>query len=350
MTSLYVFLENLSDENRDEFFVQLAKVALKQYSIGESKPVFLQHNSGITYRIDSLDRGSCFLLKIHEPVGTGPKASFEHIQARMEWLEKLAQTSSLVVQVPIMNIDGMFVTKIPVSETGETVLATLQNWIEGEYPDGDFTIAQAESVGEMIATLHQTSSQWRASRITDLGENQAGDLLQDVEQLHTMVDANIISSTQYLAIEQASQRISQITSLLGTDPEVYGPIHGDLHQGNVLFFENKVCPIDFDGLRNSYYLFDLGTALYHILYQNVEFRNAMVDGYSSIRPMSDTERQYLEAFVTWSAINNLAFQSTIPQQVKSKFFVRNIHQLADEFCPKVIANEPFVLVEIEDES
>src|SRR5436190_12989688 len=157
MTSLYVFLENLSDENRDEFFVQLAKVALKQYSIGESKPVFLQHNSGITYRIDSLDRGSCFLLKIHEPVGTGPKASLEQIQARMEWLEKLAQRSSLVVQAPIMNIDGMFVTKIPVSETGETVLATLQNWIEGEYPDGDFTIAQAESVGEMIATLHQTS-------------------------------------------------------------------------------------------------------------------------------------------------------------------------------------------------
>jgi Ser/Thr protein kinase RdoA (MazF antagonist) len=344
MTSLNVFLEHLSEEKRNEFFIRLAVAVLKQYSIGESRPVFLRHNSGITYRIESLDRSTCFLLKIHEPVGMGPKASFEQIQTRMEWLKRLAQTSNLVVQVPIMNIDGMFVTKIPVSETGESVLGTLQNWIEGEHSDGDFTIVQAESVGEMMATLHQTSSQWRASRMTDLGEYQADGLLQDVEQLHSMVDADIISSTQYLVIEQASQQIRKITGLLGIDPEVYGPIHGDLHQENVLFVENKVRPIDFDSLRKSYYLFDLGTTLYHILYQKVEFRNALIDGYTSIRRLADTERQYLEAFVTWSAINNLAFQSTIPQQVTSRFFIRNIHQLTDEFCPKVIANEPFVLI------
>ena len=344
MTYLNVFLDNLSDEKRNEFFLQLTAVALKQYSIGEYRPVFLQHNSGLTYRIDSADQRSCFLLKIHEPVGTGSKASLEQIQARMEWLEKLAQTSSLVVQSPIRNADGAFVTKVPVSETGETVLGTLQNWIEGEHLDGDFTIAQAESVGEMMAILHQTSSQWQSSRMNGLEEYRAEDLSKDVEQLLTMVDANIISSKQYLAIEQASKRIGQITSLLGTDAEVYGPIHGDLHHGNILFFENKVCPIDFDSLRNSYYLFDLGTTLYHILYQKVEFRNALINGYSSIRRMSDMERQYLEAFVTWSAINNLAFQSTISQQVQSKFFVRNIRQLTDEFCPKGIANEPFVLV------
>jgi Ser/Thr protein kinase RdoA (MazF antagonist) len=344
MTSLNVFLDDLSDEKRDGFFVQLALVALKQYSIGEYKPVFLQRNSGITYRIDSIDQNPCFLLKIHEPVGTGQKVSFEQIQARMEWLEKLAQTSKPVVQAPIMNIDGKFVTKVSVSETGETVLGTLQNWIEGEHPEGDLTIAETTSVGEMMAMLHQTGRRWQLSRMTGLEEYRTEDLLKDVQQLLSMVDANVISSAQYFAIEQASQRIRQITNLLGTDPEVYGPTHGDLHHGNILFFENKVCPIDFDGLRNSYYLFDLGTTLYHILYQKVEIRIALVNGYSSIRELSVAESQYLEAFVTWSAINNLAFQSTISQQVQSKLFVGNIRQLTDEFCPKVIANEPFVLV------
>ena len=344
MTSLNVFLDSLPDEQRNEFFIQLALVALKQYSIGECNPVFLQHNSGITYRVNSENQSSCFLLKIHEPVGTGPKASFEQIQARMEWLEKLAQTSSLVVQAPTMNIDGKFVTKVPVSETGETVFGTLQEWIEGEHPAGDFTIAQATAVGEMMAILHQNSNRWHSSSMTDLGEYQAEDLSKDVEQLLSMVEATAISSAQYLAIQQASQRIRQVTDSLGSDPAVYGPIHGDLHHGNILFFENKVCPIDFDSLRNSYYLFDLGTTLYHILHQKVEFRKALIKGYSSIRELSVAESQYLEAFVTWSAINNLAFQSTISQQVQSKLFVRNIRQLTDDFCPKVIANEPFVLV------
>ena len=344
MTSLNVFLDDLSNEKRNEFLVQLAVVALRQYSIREFVPVFLQHNSGITYRVDSLDQSFCFLLKIHEPLGTGPKASIEQIQARMEWLEKLTQTSSLVVQAPIKNMDGVFVTKVSIPGTGETVLCTLQNWVEGEYPNGDFTIAQVESIGVMMAMLHQTSSQWRLLTRDGLEDYRAEDLLAEVEQLHTMVDANIISSIQFAAIEQASQRINQIACWLGTDPEVYGPIHGDLHHGNILFFENKACPIDFDSLRNSYYLFDLGTTLYHILYQGAEFRKALVDGYSSIRALSASERQCLEVFVTWSAINNLTFQSTIPRQIQSKSFVRNMHQLTDEFCTKVVRDEPFVLV------
>jgi Ser/Thr protein kinase RdoA (MazF antagonist) len=144
-------------------------------------------------------------------------------------------------------------------------------------------------------------------------------------------------------MEQAVQAIIQIADLLGTDPQVYGPIHGDLHQENVLFYENDVRPIDFDALRNSYYLFDLGTTLYHILHQSVDFRKALIDGYSSVRALSDSESQFLEAFVTWSAMDNLSFQSTIPRQVKSKLFLRNLHQLADGFCPKVIVNKPFVL-------
>ena len=344
MTSLNAYLENLPNKQRDIFFIHLAVVALEQYPIGKFTPVFLQHNSGITYRIDSVDRNSHFLLKIHEPVGTGPKASFEQIQTRMKWLERLTETSSLVVQAPIENTNRAFVTSVAVSEVGETVLCTLQSWIDGEHQDGDFTIAQAEAVGAMMAMLHQTSNHWQSSTAIGLTDYQISHLFDDIRQLHAMLDINIISSTQFAAIEQAGQRISEIVSALGTSAEVHGPIHGDLHQGNILFFQEQVRPIDFDSLRNSYYLFDLGTTLYHILYQSAEFRNALINGYASTRKLPIVERQYLEAFVTWSAINNLAFQSTIPQQVKSKFFVRNIHQLTDEFCTKVIKDEPFVRI------
>lgn len=344
MTSLNTYLENLPNKQRDVFFIHLAVAALEQYPIGKFTPVFLQHNSGITYRIDSVDRNSRFLLKIHEPVGTGPKASFEQIQTRMEWLEKLTETSSLVVQVPSKNINGTFVTSVPVSEVGETALCTLQNWVDGEHQEGDFTIPQVESVGAMMATLHQTSNYWQSSTAIDLTDYQTSHLYNDIKQLHTVLDINIISSTQFDLIERAGQRISEIASTLGISAEVYGPIHGDLHQGNILFFQEQVRPIDFDSLRNSYYLFDLGTTLYHILYQGAEFRNALINGYTSIRNLSIDERQYLEAFVTWSAINNLAFQSTIPQQIKSRFFVRNLHQLTDEFCTKIIKDEPFVRI------
>lgn len=343
MSSLNDFLDRLSEEKRHEFFIRVAVAALQRYSIGACRSAFLQHNSGITYHVESADGRSHYLLKVHEPVGTGPRPSLEKIQACMEFLDWLTQTSGLVLQTPIANAEGMFVTKVPISETGETLFCTLQNWIEGEHLDGDFTIAQAEVVGSMMARLHQVSSQWRSLRTAALEDYGEGNLSEEVEQLQKMVDASIISSTQYLAIEEASQRIRHIASVLGTDAGVYGPIHGDLHHENILFAGQDVYPIDFDSLRNSYYLFDLGTTLYHILYQRTEYRSALVDGYSSVRKRPNTERQCLEEFITWSAINNLAFQSTIPRQVQSKLFARNMHQLTDEFCTKLLRDEPFAL-------
>ena len=178
-------------------------------------PVFLQYNSGIAYRIESIDRKPRFLLKIHEPVGTGPKASLEQIQVRMEWLAELAKTSKLVVQTPVENTNGAFVTKVPVVEVGASVLCTNQNWVEGEHQDGDFTIFQAESAGAMMAVLHQNSSHLISSRMVDLPNYTINNLLDDVNQLHTMVGADIISLAQFTAIERASQRIIEAASMLG---------------------------------------------------------------------------------------------------------------------------------------
>src|ERR1041385_8015169 len=202
MTALSAFLDDLSDEQRSHFYLQLALIALEQYSMGECKPVFLQHNSGISYRINSANEESCFLLKIHEPIGTGPKASFEQIQARMEWLDKLVQTSDLIVQAPVPNKDGNFVTNVQVLEIEETIECTLQKWVEGEHSHRDFTLIQAESVGAMLAKLHQTSSLWQSSMKVRLEDDQASDLLDEVKQLHKMVDAHMISSTQFETMEQ----------------------------------------------------------------------------------------------------------------------------------------------------
>lgn len=345
MAALNVFLDNLTDGKRYEFFVQVARTALKQYSIEDYTLLFLQQNSNVTFRVDLVEQPSRFLMKIHELVGSGPKASYEQIQAQMEWLDNLAQTSNLVVQAPVRNRDEMFVTRVLVPETGENVFCTLQYWVEGEHPDGDFTLSQAEAVGAMMAVLHQTSSQWQSSKAVPLADYQLPDLLEEVKQLCTLVKEGILSNEQFSMIEHAIEQIGKIVDVLGNDADVYGAIHGDLHHENILFLDEKVCPIDFDGLKNSYYLFDLGTTLYHILYQEVKIRNALIDGYSSFQSLPVSQYLTLEAFVTWSAINNLAFQSTIPKQIHSKFFVRNIRQLTNEFCPKVIANEPFVLIE-----
>jgi Ser/Thr protein kinase RdoA (MazF antagonist) len=344
MTALNDFLESLSAERVQELYSRVAYFAMGEYPLENCTINFIQHNSGITYRVEIVDSNSHFLLKIHEPVGTGSKISYEQLLAQMMWLENLSHVSAFAVQTPIQNKQGEWVTRIQVPEVDDTLLCTVQKWVEGKHTEDDLTLQQVEAVGKMIAQLHNVSSQFDMSTKNELKREDVTDLWAEIRQLQSMIDVDVLSKAQFAALESARRKIEQILDLLGDGADVYGPIHGDLHQENLLFADGAVCPIDFDGLRNSYYLLDLGISLYHILYQGAEFCRTLVGGYSSVRELSAGERSYLDAFVTWSAIDNLAFQCTIPQQVKSKFFIRNIHQLTDEFCLKVIANEPFVLI------
>jgi Ser/Thr protein kinase RdoA (MazF antagonist) len=80
------------------------------------------------------------------------------------------------------------------------------------------------------------------------------------------------------------------------------------------------------------------------LYQDQSVRQALLAGYCSIRPLPAEQLAYLEAFVTWGAIENLAFQITLPHQRTSPMFAGNLHQLADVLCTRLIAKTAFVLV------
>jgi Ser/Thr protein kinase RdoA (MazF antagonist) len=167
-------------------------------------------------------------------------------------------------------------------------------------------------------------------------------LWREIPQLRAAVALGLISAADYARLEQTISVITQVAERLGRGPTVWGPTHGDLHHGNLLFEDTVVHPIDFDALHTTYYLFDLGTTLYHILYQDIAIRTAFVRSYRQIRPSLTAEEGTLETFVTWSAMTNLAFQITIPAQRTSALFARNLRQLVNDFCPKVLHSVPFV--------
>jgi hypothetical protein len=68
----------------------------------------------------------------------------------------------------------------------------------------------------------------------------------------------------------------------------------------------------------------------------------LLEGYRSIRDLPEDQLLYLEAFLASGAIDNLAFQISIPSQQTSRLFAHNMRQLANVFCAKLIEGEPFV--------
>jgi Ser/Thr protein kinase RdoA (MazF antagonist) len=344
MSVLTSILSELSPIKRVQHYQHLATIVLDSYALEFGAPEFLQHNSGVTYRVPVLGTNQCFLLKIHDSIGDGAAQSATQIDARMVWLAELGQVSPFAIQKPVPNRDGTLVTKVLFPGVAHPVPCTLQQWVPGEHPPGDFTMPQIEAVGAMMAKLHTYSATWQAAHVSSLPTYDADDLCREVAQLRTAVTLDLLSADEYHRLEQTSDLITQMTERLGREPTMWGAIHGDLHHGNLLLEGTTVHPIDFDNLHTTYYLLDLGTTLYHILHQDVAIQAAFVRSYQQIQSLPLAEDGTLELFVTWAAMTNLAFQITIPNQRISPIFARNLRQLVNNFCLKVLSNIPFVCV------
>jgi Ser/Thr protein kinase RdoA (MazF antagonist) len=86
----------------------------------------------------------------------------------------------------------------------------------------------------------------------------------------------------------------------GTGPDVFGLIHADLGvDANVLFRHGEARAIDFDDSGFGYWIYDLAIALEHCWEDPrlPEYRDALLNGYSKIRPLPENQLQHLQLFL-----------------------------------------------------
>src|SRR5205085_6982945 len=113
--------------------------------------------------------------------------------------------------------------------------------------------------------------------------HDGGALAEHVHTLRAALDHELLPATSFAVIVAAHQQIATLMAKLGTAPDVWGPVHGDLHYDNVLLLENEVRPIDFTGLRLAHYFYDIGVTIYHIYHQGPGIRRAFMNGYQQFR-------------------------------------------------------------------
>lgn len=172
--------------------------------------------------------------------------------------------------------------------------------------------------------------------------HNADALAEHVGILRAALDHELLPATSFAIIAAAHQQITTLMANLGTAPDVWGPVHGDLHYDNLLLYSTEIRPIDFTGLRLAHYLYDIGVTLYHIYHQGPDIRRALIEGYQHIRALPAGDLRAIEAFVACAAIDNLAWNSTIPEQVASVLFRRNLQQLVEQFCTPVAERSPLL--------
>jgi Ser/Thr protein kinase RdoA (MazF antagonist) len=339
MSALSRLIDAQPPGERAATFNALADAALRTFGVTAHDVVFLGHNSGAAFRVESADAGR-LLLKIHAPQGEGEPLSDRAILGGLQWLAVMAELTDTPVQTPLPDPQGALLPSL--NFRGLSLPCSLQRWLDGHHVD-ELSTDQAHGVGALMGRWH-TFSEQQGTTFESAVPYDVQYLTRALDDLRAVSTTGVMSGDCRDAIERATELACILVDSMGTAADVFGVIHGDVNPDNIIVSDDgAVRFIDLAQLAIAPYLWDLGTALYQFSYQAASVRRAMVTGYRSVRPGLTFPPLALETFVCAAALTNLAFQVSIPAQRVSPLFHANLQKFARGYCRDLVNGVPFAL-------
>jgi Ser/Thr protein kinase RdoA (MazF antagonist) len=278
----------------------LATAALRSYGIVPARLVLLSAREHFLFRVDagahSTDHDR-FTLRLYHPAAYDEAG----VAAELAWLAALRRDTALAVPEPLPTIDAGLLVTLGDANAGEPRHAALCRWVPGRRRRASLTPAALAAVGRFTAELHR-----HAARFTPPTESIAR--RWDWERVFGGASVVGPESTDPLLTREQHRAFAGVATLvraaldrLGTAPEVYGMVHGDLHTANYLFERGHVGAIDFEDCGLGHYLYDLAVILDEVLARFPEreptFRTALLQGYRAVRPLPAEHEALLDTFI-----------------------------------------------------
>ena len=185
----------------------------------------------------------------------------------------------------------------------------------------------------MIAELHDHSVQWDrpngfARRVFDWRRTVAY-----LDQIQTLVEDGKIPEAFFATYQQAANALKTVMESIPKTSETWGLIHGDFMEDHYVFREGKIHPIVFAYCRFGYLLYDLAIPCMHL---SPEARRGILDGYGSIRRLSDGHQRIIEIFLIAEALHGIAFHGGKPEEAE---WLKRAAPRLERMCRKYLAGD-----------
>jgi Ser/Thr protein kinase RdoA (MazF antagonist) len=320
-------------QSPDVSFTLYAQEAIKHYPLHKASISFIRHNENITFCVLDQVPQQKYLLRIHKPINLefAPRQSVI-LESELLWLENIARDMGalLLVKQPVRNMRGQFVTYIQVE--GDRTPCTLLKWIAGETlkQRADVTTAIAGELGYVVVLLHQHAKNWRRPAEFMRPIYDHAYFRRQIDSLSKGIDAGIFTAKNFVAMQHTAESVLIMLTSLDNDKTQWGLIHCDLHYGNYLICQDKVCPIDFSLCGFGYFLFDIGTCLAAL--PGVEQRQAFINNYAKQvqHPFTADQLHIINGCSLLSRI--CAFAFALPNPLQHIWLKERIPRFISEEC------------------
>jgi len=260
-----------TSEQQIESFTKSAREILAKYSLHDVEISCINYEFNATFKVVTCN-GDKYALRINVNSTRTPS----NMQAEIEFVNFVSRIPALKTPRPIANNENQYITSVLHAESGRTVHAILYTWLEGEEIGDEPTHEQLVTVGAAMATMHQSSRQFKLSGMAELPT--FSDWLWGTEDF-LLSDKSLLTPDQYAGIKDAIAIIENDTrNLFSSNP--IQVIHGDLHGWNLMWHEGELAIFDFDDCGYGIPHQDLAVTLYYL--DTPEQDEAILEGYRSI--------------------------------------------------------------------
>jgi Ser/Thr protein kinase RdoA (MazF antagonist) len=297
---------------------KIAIQAITNYDLLQPKLKLVTYTGNITYRVTTnepknqhgnLYTENCYALRLHQP----EYQTKAMIESELEWLYELSN-AGLPVPKPIPTREGESSIEIEISGAPARQCSLLR-WVKGRM------VKQAKpwhmkAMGRLIAQLHINASNWIPStgfkrRHYDRNRLWGDDTGVGYKSSEVL---SYLPESYHDDFYQVTSRLEAVMKDWGKSSDVYGLIHSDLGtKANILFHKRQARAIDFDDSGYGYWLYDLTTPLYD--WEGDEnwpvFRDALLTGYTEIRPFLPEHLEMLELFQAAHAVLEIFWGTAI---------------------------------------
>ena len=265
--------------------------------------MFVRHGENTTYSVTAPD-GRRFALRVHRPLYQTPEA----IRSELAWMESLRQ-SGVRTPAPVPGVDGDPL-QTATAGPGWSRSTVLFEWIDGVPLSAVGEVGPWERLGELMARIHAHARTWRRPAWFTRPAWDREALVGDEPRWGPVDPEQVFEADDRAALEACRAEVRARLGVIGTGPDRFGLIHGDLGFENVLVSDDgTVVIIDFDDSGYSWYVHEFAVALYpHQGSSGLnDRRDALVDGYRRVRALSDELLAELPTFLMARRIQTLGW-------------------------------------------
>jgi Ser/Thr protein kinase RdoA (MazF antagonist) len=248
--------------------------------------------------------GNHCALRVHQP---GYQTA-EAIASELTWLAALRRDAGVPVPEPLPTLNGELMTRVTVPGVKGPRNCSLLRWVRGRRLTKRVRPQHLRAQGQLMARLHNHAAGWTPpegfTRPSYDWEGLFGEGTETGLPARTIWE--LVPERFYGPFALVAHELEKVMSDWGAGPDAYGLIHADLAtDANVLFWRGEARAIDFDDSRFGYWMFDLAVALEHLQEDTAldRYRDALLDGYSESRPLSEEQVRHLPLFL--AAVNAL---------------------------------------------